>query len=106
MKLLTDAEFQGTFTAPMRRVALDGTGAPVAFWSYFDAILTEHFAGHTCPGESVSHAWADANGRFQHVLIATDELNIFMVVVLDLRERAVYGHRLLDLNREYGLGYA
>lgn len=102
MRLLTDAEFQSTFTAPMRRVILDGAGAPVAFWSYFDAIPPEHFAGRACAGESVSHAWADASGRFEHVLVPTDEPNVFMVLVLDLRECVVHGHRLLNLDREYG----
>ena len=106
MKLLSDAEFHETFATPMRRVALEGASSPVAFWAYFDAIPAEHFAGHVCAGESVSHAWADASGHFQHVLIATDHPNVFMAIVLDLREREVFGHRLLDLNREYGLEHA
>jgi hypothetical protein len=37
------------------------------------------------------------------VLINTEDRNIFMVLVLDQEAGAVHGHRLLDLNREYGL---
>ncbi len=102
MRLLTAAEFQGTFTAPMQRVTLDGASSPVAFWTYFDAIPPVHFAGRACAGQSVSHPWAEASGRFQHILVATDEPNVFVVLVLDLRECVVHGHRLLDLDREYG----
>jgi len=35
--------------------------------------------------------------------VGSENRNVFMVLVLDLGERAVIGHRLLDLNQEYGL---
>ncbi|WP_050025273.1 hypothetical protein [Verrucomicrobium sp. BvORR034] len=102
MKHLTESEFRATFAGPMQRVALD-TEPPVPFWDYFDAIPTDQFAGHDSSVGSVSHAWTDATGRFQHVLVDTDDKNIFMVIVLDLRKRSVFGHRLLNLNDEYGV---
>jgi hypothetical protein len=42
-------------------------------------------------------------GRFQHVLVDSEDKNVFMVLVLDIAGSSVLGHRLLDLNREYGL---
>ncbi|WP_009959420.1 hypothetical protein [Verrucomicrobium spinosum] len=102
MKHLTESEFRATFAGSMQRVALDAE-PPVPFWDYFDAIPTAHFAGHDCSVGSVSHAWTDATGRFQHVLVNTNDKNVFIVIVLDLRESSVFGHRLLNLNLQYGL---
>jgi hypothetical protein len=41
---------------------------------------------------------------YEHVLVNTEDQNVFMVLVLDLDAGVVYGHRILDLRREYGLG--
>lgn len=102
MKHLSEAEFRTTFAGPMQRVALDAE-PPVPFWDYFDAIPADDFADHDCSEGNVSRAWTDASGCFQHVLVDTDHKNVFMVIVLDLRGRSVFGHRLLDLNNEYGI---
>src|SRR4051812_48338742 len=105
MKHLTDQEFRETFASPMHRVALD-SAPPVAFWPYFDAIPLDHFAGHACSGQTVRHAWIDSTGRFQHVLVDAADKDVFMVIVLNLREQSVFGHRLLNLKHEYGLQVA
>lgn len=102
MKHLTEPEFRATFADPMQRVALDAE-PPVQFWAYFDAIPADDFASHDCSVGSVSYAWTDATGSFQHVLIDTEDKNIFMAIVLDLRNASILGHRLLNLNHEYGL---
>ena len=41
--------------------------------------------------------------RFEHVLFACEDENVFLVLVLDLDAGAVEGHRVLNLNDEYGL---
>lgn len=102
MKLLSEPEFRATFAQPMRRVDLKA-GPPFPFWGYFDAIRVDDFEGHDCSAGSVAYAWNDSTDSFQHVLIDTEEKNVFMVIVLDLRNASVVGHRLLDLNHEYGL---
>jgi hypothetical protein len=43
-------------------------------------------------------------GPYEHVLISSEDRNVFMAIVLDREAGAVRGHRLLDLDREYGLG--
>lgn len=102
MKLLTETEFRETFSAPMGQVALDAP-PPCDFWGYFDAIPRADFEGHNCSEGVVSHAWNDASGRYQHVLVNSEDENVFMVLVLDMRRRSVLGHRLLNLNSEYGI---
>ncbi len=102
MKLLSQLEYHGTHVGPMIRVGVDDA-PPFDFWPYFEAIPPSDFEGHDCSEGAVSWAWNNASGTFQHVLVSIEDKNVFMVRVLDLRARSVFGHRLLDLNREYGL---
>jgi len=70
---------------------------------YFGAIPLSHFEGHDCLAGRVTYVWKHPTGRFQHVLVDSEDKNVFMVLVLDVPGRIVLGHRLLDLNQEYGL---
>ena len=42
-------------------------------------------------------------GPYEHVLVNSEDRNVFMVLLLDREAGLVYGHRLFDLNCEYGL---
>ena len=77
--------------------------ATLDFWPYFESIPSDDFNGVDCLAKQVVHVYESAGGRYQHVLVASDRKNVFMVVVLIVPDRAVYGHRLLDLTEEYGL---
>jgi len=52
---------------------------------------------------SVEAAYRNANDSFDHVLVTTDDRNVFIVLVIDLKNDVIFGHHLLDLNHEYGL---
>ncbi len=102
MKLLTKPEFLETFAHPMSRVGRD-EDPPCDFWSYVDSIPQADFEEHDCSAGDVTYAWNNPAGTFQHILIDSEHPNIFMVVVIHLQTRTVFGHHLLDLNREYGI---
>jgi hypothetical protein len=102
MKKLSKTEFLATTALPMKQLPADGE-APFPFWNYFDAIPYADFEGHDCSEGEVVYVWEHPHGFYQHVLVNSEDKNVFMVIVLDLRSRRVLGHRLLDLNQEYGL---
>lgn len=102
MKLLSEAEYLATCAGPMKQLSTDDE-MPFQFWDYFDAIPSADFQEHDCSAGSVTYAWKTSTGAFQHVLVNSEDKNVFMVLVLDVANRCVLGHRLLDLNREYGL---
>lgn len=102
VRRLTEAEFKATSGEPMRRVAPD-EGPVFDFWPYFEAIPEEDFEGFDCSAGSVSWVWEHPDGLYQHVLVDSEDRDVFMVLVLDLGVKLVIGHRLLDLPREYGL---
>jgi hypothetical protein len=102
MKQLSETEYLATMAEPMKRLASEDE-APFLFWDYFDAIPSADFEGHDCSAGTVTYVWQHPLGLFQHVLVDSEDKNVFMVLVLDLASRRVLGHRLLDLNQEYGL---
>ncbi|WP_165228334.1 hypothetical protein [Aquisphaera insulae] len=101
MAKLTKEQFLATFGESRHRV--DGEGPPFDFWPYFDAIPIADFEGHDCSAGIVDNVWRMSPGPYEHVLVNSEDRNVFMVLVLDGELRVVHGHRLMDLNREYGL---
>ncbi|MFO0960268.1 MAG: hypothetical protein U0800_22980 [Isosphaeraceae bacterium] len=102
MPLLSREQYLSTFDSPMRRAGVEGP--PFDFWPYFNAIPPADYEGHDCSGCEVESVYRDPSGRYEHVLVKSQDRNVFMALVLDLSSERVYGHWLLDLNREYGLG--
>jgi hypothetical protein len=51
----------------------------------------------------VEKVYRDDTLSFDHVLLPTNNENIFIVIVIDLRGAAILGHYRLDLAEEYGL---
>ena len=43
------------------------------------------------------------DGSYRHIVFTTDLKNIYLVVVIDLITKKIFGHHVLDLNKEYGL---
>ena len=102
VRLLSESDFSATFSYPMHRVPLEAE-PPFDFWNYFDSIPAEHFCGHDCSSAEVDYAYTSDCDSYQHVLVNSESKNVFMVLVLDLRDNSVFGHRLLNLNEEYGI---
>ena len=102
MPHLTDAEYKVTLHDPVVRVKNDQE-PPFDFWPYFRAIPNAHFEGHDCAEGRVEYVYRTMSGAYTHVLVNSEDPNIFMVLVLNGERHEVTGHRLLNLNREYGL---
>ena len=101
MTKLDEKGFAVTLTSGMTRAQAN---PPFDFWRYVDEIPSADFNGYDCSEGIVSNVWRTNDNHFEHVLIDTKEdRNVFMVLVLDLRRQEVRGHRLLNLNDEYGL---
>jgi hypothetical protein len=103
MPLLDENAYRKTFGKEMVRVSADGN-APFPFWNYVEQIPEADFQGFDCSAGSVQWVWRDEGGRFEHILIDAEQgKDVFMVVVLDLVNKEVIGHRLMDFKGEYGL---
>lgn len=99
---LTKNEYSATFTSKMHDVT--ETAQPVVdIWPYVESVPASDLEEHTIYDNFVEVVYQSDDDAFQHVLVMTKTKNVYFVVVIDLVHVSIYGHRLLDLNREYGL---
>lgn len=101
MRRLTEGELQATVSPRPRPCGVsDGMWALVE--DYVDALPPDEWQGHP-PGElGVPKAYAMRGGRWVHVLVDTLDRRVAMVLVLNLSDEVVHGHRLLDLRTGAG----
>jgi hypothetical protein len=97
---LTEEEFKSCFAHPMSDVTADAS-ATVDIWPYVDALRLEELGIPSI--NDVQYVYRDALGRFDQVLLGTGRFNSLLVIVVDQQAEAVFGHFLLDLNKEYGI---
>ena len=72
-------------------------------WPYVESLPITDLEGHSIFDRFVEYVYRSRDECFDHVLVMTKTKNVYLAVVVDLVRDSVYGHRLLDLNREYGL---
>lgn len=101
MPALSEAQFKQTLVGPMRQLPAESE-PPFDFWAYIEAIPSEDFEGCKCEGD-ITYVWESSDGAFQHVLLNSQDKNIFMVIVLAIPEHKVLGHRMLNFNELYGV---
>lgn len=99
--LLDETSWRATFIEPIRRLTEEAVPV-VDFWPYFEAIPADHFESHDCSEGEVDYVYRMGN-RYDHVLVNSTTPNVFMAIVVDLDERCVPGHRLINFNELYGL---
>ena len=83
----------------MRDVMGEGD-ASVDIWPYVDALDLNELG---LPGlNDVHYVYRDAREWFDQVWIGTKRFNSLLVIIVDRRSATISGHRVLDLNEEYG----
>ncbi|RVD73752.1 MAG: hypothetical protein EOS58_01745 [Mesorhizobium sp.] len=97
---LQEDEFKACFAEPMKNV-IDTAEAVVDIWLYVDALDLDEIGLPYL--NDVHYVYRDALSRFDQVLIGTGRFNTLLVIVVDRGKSAVFGHFLLDLNKEYGV---
>jgi hypothetical protein len=96
MRRISDEEWPELFGSPMQRVSRDEE-PPFDFWPYFEKIPQGDFNGHDCSEGRVECVYRHPTGRLEHVLVNSNDHDVFMVIVLDRVANSVVGHHLLDL---------
>lgn len=99
---LTEAEFKATMTPEMHNVTEAATD-PLDLWPYVESVPASDLQAHSIYDHFVEVVYRSDDDSFDHVLVMTRTKNVYLAVVVDLAHDSIYGHRLLDLNREYGL---
>jgi hypothetical protein len=100
MRLLDRSEFLACFAAPMRNMTAEARQA-VDVQPYVKSLDFRELCLSDVGG--VAYVYRDARDRFDQILIKTAEPYIFLVIVVAVPSGEIFGHHVLDLEREYGL---
>ena len=103
-KELTEEEYKSTFSEKMNDVTSTAE-ATVYIWDYVKWLdkLKYHLNMHIITRELVELVYRNSLNTYDHVLIPTSRKNIYLVIIVNIKVEKIFGHYLLDLNKEYGL---
>jgi hypothetical protein len=99
VRRLEEEEFKACFVQPMTDVTAMADAA-MDIWQYVDALDLDEVGVPYL--NDVHYVYRDARNRFDQVLIGTGRFSTLLVIVVDLGRSTVFGHFLLDLNKEFG----
>jgi hypothetical protein len=100
---LTEEEYKGTMVGGM--VDITETAEPIVnIWPYVEELTTKNIdLGYVYEQELVESVYGNAANTCHHVLLPTNERNVFVIIIVDVKAAQIKGHFYLDLNSEYGL---
>lgn len=93
---LSEEEFKMTFGKKMTDVTHQVID-PIDIWSYVEKVRKGN------SNKDVESVYSNDTESFDHVLLLSSSSNKYLVIVIDLLKRKVFGHYFLDLNKEYGI---
>jgi hypothetical protein len=103
LTILTEKEYKETMIDKM--VDVTSTAEPIVdIWPYVQQLTRDNeVSNYVYENQLVEMVSRNGKGTFDHVLIPTDKSNVFVVIIVDLKNKAIKGHFKLDINKEYGL---
>ena len=104
-KELTEKEYKSTMTE--RMVDITETTEPVVdIWSYVHQLNKDKVVlNYVYENELVETVYRNNENSYHHVLLPTDNKNIFIVIIINVTAKNIRGHFCLNLNAEYGQAY-
>lgn len=103
MTELTEEQYKSTMTGQMTDVTQ--TAEPVVdIWPYVEELRGDKIVSdYVFTNELIESVISNGDGSFHHVVLPTDKKNVFIVLIVDVKQRGIMGHFKLDLNAQYGL---
>lgn len=97
---LTEEEFKNTFGDHMIPVA--GKESIVDIWQYVHRLAeAKVVTGQVMEEHLVERIYRSEEKAFDHILLPTENPNVFVVVVTDLLHQNIRGHFRLDMDEYY-----
>jgi hypothetical protein len=99
---LTYDEFKATFTEKM--IDVTKSAVPILdIWPYIKQLAEEKVVlDYVFKKELVEKVYRNDKNTYDQVLLPTEDQNIFIVIIIDLKLKNIKGHYRLDLKKEYG----
>ena len=81
------------------------TAKPVVdIWNYVEELVKQKLVDkYVYENNLVETVYRNDASTFEHILLPTDNPNVFITLVVDLVSESIFGHIKLDLNQKYEL---
>jgi hypothetical protein len=98
---LTEKEYKSTMAG--RMIDVTDTAEPIVdIWPYVEELASDKIVPEQVfNNELVESVYQNEDGSFHHVLLPTEDQDIFIVLVIDVTERKIRGNFKLDF--EYAI---
>lgn len=102
---LTYKQFKSTFSEKMNDVTYSALEEPVYIWDYVKSLEKDKFYlnDDIINNRIVELVYRNSVKTYDHVLVPTFKKNIYLVIIININQKNIFGHYLLDLNKEYGI---
>jgi len=101
---LTEIEFKNTFSNGMTDITEMEIDEPIDIWNYVKILVENQIVNRIVhEKELVEKVYRNDVKTFDHILLPTEKQNVFLTIVVDLTKKKIFGHKILDLNNEYGI---
>ena len=106
IRQLSKQDYLSTCGAGRMKNVTETSDAVLDIWPYVsEARSGLELSDYAFKNRLVEFVYRSADERFDHVLIPYGVANVYLAIVVDRSEKQIYGHYLVDLNEEYGVGY-
>jgi hypothetical protein len=104
IKELTEKEFKSTFSEKMNDVTTV-VDAVVDIWEYIELLekAKYYLNDYILENGIVEKVYRNSLNTYEQILVQTEKKNIYLIIVVNIKEQNIFGHYLLDLNKEYGI---
>lgn len=100
---LSESEFHGTFSLPMRRLEANESCRPVPLKDYVSKCIDRYVLRASLEDLRIEHVYVSGDQRYRHVMLSYGIANTYLVIIVAIEKDAILGHHFLDLNEKYGL---
>lgn len=103
-KELTEIEFKNTFGNGMTDITQIEINEPIDIWDYVKTLTENQIVDKIVyENEHVEKVYRNDSKTYDHILLPTKKQNVFLTLVVDLKNKIVFGHKMLDLTKAYGI---
>jgi hypothetical protein len=104
IKELTEEEFKSTFSEKMNDVTAIAD-AEVDIWDYVELLEKSKYylTDDILESGNVEKVYRNSVNTYDQILIPTIKKNVYLIIIVNIKNKNIFGHYLLDLNKEYGI---
>jgi hypothetical protein len=96
VKELKRGEFDSTFSRKMIDIT-SGFDTRLDIWGYVKSLnKSQYFLNEYI----IEKVYRNSESTYDQILIPTLKKNVFLIIVISLNNKSIFGHYLLDLNKE------